>query len=181
MKHEIRVRQVIFTKRMDGCFFRSQDLTLRLEIFGLRGLHTIPHLKSLDGAKNISKDRVGAFVTCACSKYYKQFLSLPSITSNKNKHHRPFTAPCGPSLLTKSHYFCFLPLSPQQEHISPTFGGPGNLRLGFCMHIHHPNFYVPEMNLVQLLRYTLSFANNPTFHGSYCALLDIVLERNILT
>ena len=72
------------------------------------------------------------------------------------------------------------------QHISPTFGGPGNPRRGSCMHIHHPKSYVPEMNLVQVLLYTLSFANNPAFHGNYCPLLDIVdvlhqCQRNILT
>ena len=76
MKHEIR----------------SQDLTLRLEILGLRGLHTVPHLKSLDEQKTFQRTML----------VHSLPARFPSITSNNNKHHRPFTAPCGPSLLTKS-------------------------------------------------------------------------------
>ena len=131
MKHEIRVQQVISTRRMDGCFFRSQDLTL--EILGLRGLHTVPHLKSLNGAKKHFK---------GCIRYLRIFQVLQTIFVSPKYHieqqQKPPTLHCtlGNSLLTKSHYFCFLPLSPQQEHFSPTFGGPGNLRLGSCMQAH---------------------------------------------
>ena len=128
---------------------------------------------------------------CWCIRYLRMFRVLQTILVSPKYHieekQPPPTLHCTLRTFTSNKVtnitFVFLaiemPLSPQQEHISPTFGGPGNLRLGFCMHIHHPTFYVSAAK--QLLRYTLSFANNPTFHGSYCSLLDIVLERNILT